>query len=195
MICHKSSIRKSMIAVALVFFVFGCGGTKSRKALSLDTAKTGDIVTVEGRLSLRGSTPFPMLMLEIENSAVVLVESATLQAELKTLSGMDVSVEGVVLPSLDNETRALNVESYELLPLPSGDLPMVGTILIENDQCVLATWENKRYWIRGDFADVFRDFEGAKVWVAGTIGEYALPEQPPDSLPFKVIQYGVLSPR
>ncbi len=192
---RRSVFRKSAAIVLLLLFVVGCGGTKSRKAASLDTAETGDIVTIEGRLSLRGSTPFPMLMLEIEKNGVIVLESATLKAELKTLSGMDVTVEGVVLPSLDNATPVINVESYELLPLPSGDLPMVGRILIENDQCVLVAWDNKRYWIRGDFSDVFQDFEGAKVWVAGTIGEYALPEQPEDSVPFKVLQYGVMSPR
>jgi len=191
----RQSVHKSAAIVLLLLFVVGCGGTKSRKAVSLDNAETGDIVTVEGRLSLRGSAPFPMLMLEIEKNGVVVLESATLKAELKTLSGMDVSVEGVVLPSLDNATPVINVESYELLLLPSGDLPMVGRILIENGQCVLVAWDNKRYWIRGDFSEVFKDFEGAKVWVAGTIGEYALPEQPEDSVPFKVFQYGVLSPR
>lgn len=195
MVFQKSAFRKSAAIVALAIFVFGCGGTKSRKAASLDTAKKGDIVTVEGRLSLRGSAMFPMLMLEMESGGVVVIESATLQAELETLSGMDVSVEGVVLPSLDSETRTVNARSYELLLLPSGDLPVVGTITVENNQCVLTTYNKKRYWIRGDFAGVFMDFEGAKVWAAGSVGEYALPEQPADSVPFKVIQYGVLIPR
>ena len=192
---RRSTFRNIAAIVLLVLFISGCGGTKSRKAASLDTAETGDIVSVEGRLSLRGSAPFPMLMLEIEKNGVVVIESTELKTELKSLSGMDVSVEGVVLPSLDNATPVINVESYELLLLPSGDLPMVGRILIENGQCLLVAWDNKRYWIRGDFSDVFKDFEGAKVWVAGTIGEYALPEQPEDSVPFKVFQYGVLSPR
>ena len=92
-------------------------------------------------------------------------------------------------------TRAVNAQSYELLLLPSGDLPVVGTITVENNQCVLTTYDKKRYWIRGDFASVFMDFEGAKVWAAGSVGEYALPEQPANSVPFKVIQYGVLIPR
>jgi hypothetical protein len=182
-----------VIVMALV--AAGCGGSKSRNASSLDVADTGDIVTVDGRLSLRGSSPYPMLMLETKDGGVVLIESSTLQPELKTLSGMEVSVKGVVLPSIDGGTRALNVQTYELKPLPSGDLPLVGVISVENDQCVLTTYDNIRYWIRGDFADMFKDFDGEKVWIAGTVGEYALPEQPADSVPFKVIQYGVMTPR
>jgi hypothetical protein len=186
----------SLPAVVVVAFlmVCACGGSKSRRAASLEAAKAGDIVTLDGNLSLRGSTPFPMLMLQTDGG-FVLVESSDLGAELKSLTGMAIRIEAVVLPSLDNETRAVNARSYELLPLPTGETPVVGTVTVENDQCVLTTFDNRRYWIRGDFADVFRDFAGERVWVAGTVGEYALPEQPEETVPYKVQQYGVLTAR
>jgi hypothetical protein len=165
------------------------------KAASLAPAKTGEIVTVEGNLSLRGSTPFPLLMLETKDGETVLIESSELQDELKSLAGMKVKIEGPVAPSMDNKTPAIDARSYELLPLPSGDLPVVGSITIENNQVVLTTYDGKRYWIRGDFADLIMDFEGARMWAAGSVGEYALPEQPADSVPFQVLQYGVIRAR
>ena len=115
-----------MLMATCVFF--GCAGSKSKKAASIDSAKTGDTVTIEGTLSLRGSAPFPLLLLEIDGDRAVLVESSTMQTELKSLAGMSVSLEGVVLPSLDKETAVINAQKYELLPLPSGDLPLVGVI-------------------------------------------------------------------
>jgi hypothetical protein len=186
----RAAVLLATAAVALA--VVACGGTKSRRAASLPKAKTGEIVTVEGNLSLRGSAPFPLLMLEIKDGETVLIESSGLQDELKSLSGMKVKVEGPVLPPIDNKTPAIDVQSYELLPLPSGDLPVVGKVTVENHQAVLTTYDGKRYWIRGDFADLIKDFEGARMWAAGTVGEYALPEQPADSVPFKVLQYGVI---
>ncbi len=193
--CNQAVCLKNITLLVLfgVLVFCGCSGTKSRHAASLETARTGDTVTVEGVLSLRGSAPFPMLILETGEGRSVLIESSTLQTELNTLSGMFVLIQGVVLPSLAGETPVVNASDYDLLPLSSGEQPVLGMISLEGDQCVLTTRDNKRYWIRGDFSELFKEFRGARVWAAGSVGEYTQPEQPENTVPFKVLQYGVLT--
>ena len=192
-----NTVRLAVVALAVTAAVTsaGCGGNKTKKATSLGDADVGDWVKVAGTLSMRGSTPHTILMLEIADGGVVVIQSSKLQDELRTLAGMKVSVEGKVLPSIDSESPRVDAQSYELLALPSGEVPLVGTVLLRDGQCVLETADEKLYWIRGDFADVLKGYEGAKVWVVGTVGDAALPEKPEGSVPMQVTGYGVLSSR
>jgi len=191
----QSTVRLTVVALALTATVAagGCGGNKTKKEAGLGEAGVGDLVSVAGTLSLRGSTPHTILMLELADGAVVVVQSSKLQDELRMLSGMKVSIEGKVLPSIDSESPLVEAQSYELLALPSGEVPLVGTVVLRDGQCVLETADDKLYWIRGDFAEVLKGYEGAKVWVVGTVGDAALPEKPEGSVPMRVTGYGVLS--
>jgi len=190
-----NAVRPVAIALAVMAAVAsaGCGGNKTKKATSLGDAGVGDLITVAGTLSLRGSTPHTILMLEMSDGGVVVIQSNELQEELRTLAGMNLSIEGKVLPSIDSESPLVDAQSYELLALPSGEVPLVGMVLLRDGQCVLETADEKLYWIRGDFADVLKGYEGAKVWVVGTVGDAALPEKPEGSVPMRVTGYGVLS--
>jgi len=173
----------------------GCGGKNSRNAASVDKAKAGDLVTVEGMLSLRGNQPHPLIMLERNDGGVVVIQSSELQDELKVLSGMRVEIEGKVLPSIEDETPVVDVLRYRMLALPSGEVPIVGTLRLLDGACVLEATDGKRYWVRGDFTDIIMDFDGAKVWVVGSAGDLALPDKPDGTVPLWVTGYGVLSER
>ena len=188
-------VRLAVVALAVMGAVTsaGCGGNKTKKSTGLGDADVGDWVKVAGTLSMRGSTPHTILMLEMDGGGVVVIQSSKLQEELRTLAGMKLSIEGKVLPSIDGESPFVDAQSYELLALPSGEVPLVGTVLLRDGQCVLETADEKLYWIRGDFADVLMGYEGAKVWVVGTVGDAALPEKPEGSVPMRVTGYGVLS--
>jgi hypothetical protein len=180
------------LALAAAAVSVGCGGSKAKKATGLGKANVGDWVEVAGTLSLRGSTPHTFLMLETTGGGVVVIQSGKLQEELRTLAGMTVRVEGKLMPSIDGESPLVDAQSYELLALPTGEVPLVGTVRRRGAQCVLETADEKLYWIRGDFADVLMGYEGAKVWVVGKVGGAALPEKPEGSVPIHVTGYGVL---
>ena len=180
-------------ALTVAVVLAGCGGSKSKKSTTLGDAGVGDWVKLAGTLSTRGSTPHTILMLETADGGVVVIQSKEIQDELVTLSGMNVSIEGKVLPSIDRESPVVDAQRYELLPLPSGDVPVVGVVRLRDGQCVLETADQKLYWIRGDFAEVLTGYEGSKVWVIGTVGDAALPEKPEGSVPMHVTGYGVLS--
>ena len=181
-------------ACLAVLVLAGCGGNKAKRATSFDGAKVGDLVEVEGTLSMRGSTPHTYVVLERDDGGVVIIQAGKLRRELRELSGMRVSVEGKVLPSIDGQSPQVDAQSYELLALPSGEIPLVGTVRLLNGQCVLKTADEKLYWIRGEFVDLLKEYEGAKVWVVGPVGDAALPEKPEGSVPIQVTGYGVLSP-
>ena len=180
--------------VTLLLCFVGCGGKKAQKETSSAAgAVVGELVRVEGVLSLRGNAPHMMLALETEENEIILIESKTIQAELKSLSGMRVAIEGESMPSIDGETPLINALRYSMLRLSSGELPVVGTLSVVNDQCILDGLDGNRYWIRGDFTGVIKDFDGAKIWVIGALGDLAMPNKPKGTVQYWVTGYGVLS--
>jgi hypothetical protein len=195
------SIFKTMFLFAFVATAaatIGCGGAKSKKDLGLGESGgarvgAGDRVTVAGTLSLRGNMPHPVVILELENGGLAVIQSSEFQGELEALAGMRVKIEGEVLPSPDDEPPTVKAHRYQMLPLPSGEVPIVGVLNFQEDQCLLEAADGKRYWLRGDFVTLLADFVGAKVWVVGKVGEATLPEQPADTAPLWVTGYGVLS--
>ncbi len=195
------SIFKTMFLFAFLATAaatIGCGGAKSQKTLGLGDPSgarvgVGDRVTVAGTLSLRGNMPHPVVLLELENGGFAVIQSSEFQGELEALSGMKVKIEGEVLPSPDDEPTAVKARSYQILPLPSGEVPIVGVLNFQEDRFLLEAADGKRYWLRGDFVTLLADFVGAKVWVVGKVGEVALPEKPADAEPLWVTGYGVLS--
>lgn len=178
----------------LVVAVVGCAGNQSKgKSAGLEEANVGDVVTVSGTLSQRGSTPLTILMLEVGDGDVVVIQSSTIQEELRMLSGMSVSIQGRLLPRIEGEAPLVDVQRYELMALPTGEVPLVGTVRLQDGQCVLETADATRYWIRGEFVRVLKQYEGAKVWVVGTVGDDSPGDQPEGSVPMNVTGYGVLA--
>jgi hypothetical protein len=192
---YKTVRLLAVLAVTVAVATTGCAGNKTKKAAGLSESDVGETVTVAGTLSLRGSTPLTVLMLEVVDGTVVVIQSNELQEELRALAGMTVSVEGKLLPWIDGESPLVDAQSYELMALPSGEVPVVGTVRLLDGQCVLEVADGKSYWIRGDFADLLKEYEGAKVWVVGKVGDAALPEKPEGSVPMHVSGYGILSTR
>jgi hypothetical protein len=185
-----------LVLPALVAFVIfgavGCGGKKTSKTMSFEA---GDLVSLEGTLSLRGSMPRPILILETDTAGGVVIQSRELQSELSSLAGMKVWIEGRILPAIEGESPLIDATDYRLLALPSGEVPVVGVLKLQRDECVLHVDGGQRYWIRGEFTDLIRDFVGARMWVVGTAGDTALPDKPEGTIPLWVSGYGVLSQR
>jgi hypothetical protein len=184
-----------MVVIALLAAIGACGGKKASKAGSIDSAGVGDVVTVEGTLSQRGGTPHTLLMLERADGGAVVIQSTEFQAELKSLSGMQVSIEGKVLPSIDGETPLVNATSYTLLALPSGEIPIVGVLRAGDGSCLLTATDGDVYVIVGEFARVLGDFDGKKVWVVGTRSSASAEGAPAGAKSLAVTGYGVLSQR
>ncbi len=191
----EQNIHKVTIAAAalVLFCAAGCGGKKAQEGTSAAEAAVGELVKVEGTLSLRGSMPHATLVLEMDEDQIVLIDSKTIQEELKSLSGMRVALEGEAMPSIDGETPLINALRYRMLRLPSGELPVVGMLKVVGDRCILEGADGKRYWIKGDFTGVIKDFNGAKIWVIGALGDAALPDKPEGTIAYWVTGYGVLS--
>jgi hypothetical protein len=149
-----------MMAIALSG-VYGCGGSKGQNG---NGGAEGDILIVQGKVSSRGSTPFSLLVLETTAGKLYLIEPSQVADELRALDGMEVSVRAKVLPQHQDEHPALDVIDYELLALPSGEVPIVGYIrpggMIEDTNMVI-------WVIDGDFQDLLSSFVGSKVWIVG----------------------------
>jgi hypothetical protein len=170
----------------------GCGGGKAARVNPLEKAAVGEVVHFEGTLSLRGSQPVPILVLELDDDAVVRVASKTLQGELESLSGMPVAIEGDVMPPMD-KTPVVNVTRYEMLRLPSGELPVVGVITNVGDNLILTERDGKRHWIRGSLVSILREYGGARIWVVGSAGHEGLTVEPKGAMSYWVTGYGILS--
>jgi len=182
----------SMIVILSVLVWGGCGARKAVPVDTLDGRAVGELVRLEGRLSSHGSSPFPVLVLELDDGGVVLLESKTVKEELRRLADMRVAVEGDVSQPM-GERRVLEVVRYELVRLPSGELPLIGSVSFDGDHCILRTREGKRYWLRGDLVKVLAEYAGARVWVTGTLDDPGDAGAPRGAAPYWVIGYGVLA--
>lgn len=171
----------------------GCGPKVQME--DIDATAEGDRVIIEGTIALRGSMPNPMILLEMEDGKEVWVEGRKeVHRELQSLSGFRVSIKGKFKRIKDDLPR-IDAEHYELLRLPSGELPLVGMLGIEAEALVLTAPDGKRYWIRGDLVGAIREYDGAKIWVVGSLGDASLPERPQNSVSYWATGYGVLEER
>lgn len=179
-----------MFALAALFLAcVGCGGSAGGKR---DGANAGETVYVEGTISLRGSQPFPLLLLEGRDGRVYMIDSSPLAEELKQLQEMEVGVRAKVLPEVKGDAPALSVESYDILPLPTGERPVVGTIVQATPEQVTMRAEDDSVWLlEGDFVSVFFGLVGAKVWVVGD-REFAVNTARGDLRSILVTEYGIL---
>jgi len=182
---RRAALAAAVALLAAVVVIACDGKTRGRP-------REGDQMKLTGTLSLRGSQPFPTLVVETDDGGAVVVQSQTIQEELRELAGMRVSIDGKALAPIDGKTPVVNALSYELLALPGGEVPVVGLVVLQGDRCVVEGADGRRYWVVGDLAGIIRDFEGAKVWVAGTP---VADEAAGDLIPLRVTGYGVLSAR
>jgi len=175
--------------------LYGCGGKSARAVNDLNGIADGEFVRLEGELTLRGSTPFPTLVLATSTGAAVTVDSRSseIQHELKGLVSMRVAVEGTVVTSTDPTLSRLDAAGYDLLPLPGGEVPIVGTLTIEADQCVLTVKDGTRYWICGDLVGAIREYDGARIWVVGAATDTTAAQRPKQTTPFTPTGYGVIN--
>lgn len=181
----------SLLAVAACD---GCGGGRVKVTDDFTGVEEGQRVSVGGLLSLRGSTPFTTLALETESGAVVTIESDddALMTELRGIVGLHCEVDGTMMAPLNPGAPRIAATHYELLPLPTGELPIIGVLAMDDGECVLTTKNGKRYWIRGDLAGAIREYAGARIWIVGDRADTDAPNRPKKSTPFTPTGYGVL---
>ncbi|UCH84981.1 MAG: hypothetical protein JSW50_04630 [Candidatus Latescibacterota bacterium] len=189
------TIRQNKVVYGLAFLLAmtvggGCGGSKGQKNGGDDAANKE--VVVEGRVSLRGSTPFTLLLLEAKDGKHYMIESSRVAEELKRLEGMDLVVTAKVLPEVQGETPALSVKRYDLLPLPTGERPIIGVVYSQGRDGVYLRARDEVLWlIKGDFGPVLASYGGATVWVVGDRLRQSSPMDR-DLKEIFVTQYGVI---
>ncbi len=162
---NRAPIIAAVLCCLLVLVgVPACGGSSAGKKQNADP---GDTIFVEGKVSMRGSLPFPILLLEAKDGFIYMIDSSPKAEELKRLDEMAVGVTAKVLPEVGGETPALSVLSYELLPLPTGEKPVVGVLYASPDGVALKADDGSAYVIEGEFEPVFTGLSGAKIWIVG----------------------------
>jgi hypothetical protein len=191
---HSQRVVVAALVVLALGAAPGCGSQRARSVENLDGIDVGQRVRIEGTLSLRGSTPFTTVVLETAEGAVIPIDARQpgLIGELRSFAGMRCAVEGDVLPKVDANLPQLSVTRYEVLPLPTGERPVIGIVTMEDGECVLSTGDGKRYWIRGDLAAAIKDYAGARVWVVGRAESSSAKSRPEKSTPFTPTGYGVI---
>ncbi|MBP2680692.1 MAG: hypothetical protein H6Q78_555 [Candidatus Krumholzibacteriota bacterium] len=185
----------ALAAAVAISWISGCGGPSGGKG---EDAAPGETIYVEGKISLRGSRPFPLLLLEAKDGAIYMIDTSPKADELKNLDGMAVGVTAKVLPGVKGDAPALSVSAYSLLPLPSGEKPIVGivyTSLTQGDIRASLTADDGSVWIiEGWFKTAFVNLNGARVWIAG-VKQSAVNTQDGDIRVINVTEYGLIRPR
>jgi len=142
--------------------LLGCAGRQGQQGNN--NGIEGKLIVARGTISTRGSTPFSMVMLEASDGRIYVIQSSLLGDELRNLVAMDVSVTGKILHNPSFDEPLLDVVSYDLMSLPSGEVPIVGIVRpggwIEDDNMMI-------WMIEGDFAQILHTFVGSKVWIVG----------------------------
>ncbi len=174
--------KKSLSTVHLMslLLIMSCGGKQAYKE------QPAPEISKTGILSLRGSTPFTTLLFEADSGEKYIVRSNVID-ELKRLSSMRVVLSGRGSDEGEMPFKIFIVRSYELLPMPGGAIPIAGFILVKDIDCRFISVDGKLYTVKGEFSDVLREFDGAKIWVTGE-------EDPPSSNIFRVNGYGIIKP-
>lgn len=185
-------VRRLILVASLLAAAVAQAGTRSVK--SLEGLATGSHVRIEGVLSMRGSTPLTIMVLELPDQAEITLKphDEDVHRELRNLDGLRVVIEGEVIPRLDPEIPRLDVQRCSLLKAPDGGDPITGMITMEDGACVLETDAGKRYWILGDLAPALAQHSGARVWIVGKKVKRGDGNKPPESTPFTPTGYGVI---
>ena len=187
-------MRAPCLVLTVLLLMVSSARAGTRSVQSLDALATGSRVRVEGALSMRGSTPFTIMVLEVPGAAEITLtaHNVDIDRQLRSLDGLRVALEGAVLPRFDPEVPRLDVDRCELLTAPGGGNPISGIITIENGACVLSTDEGKRYWIVGDLAPALCQHVGVRVWMVGKKTKRGDGTRPRESTAFTPTGYGVM---
>ena len=182
-----------MVAAGLLS-VAGASLAGTRTVTSLDGMDTGEHVKIEGTLSMRGSTPLTIMVLELSDHGEITLKShdSDVETQLRSLDGLHVALEGDVAARLDPEIPRLEVMHCELVAPPGGGNPVNGVITMENDACVFTTDGGKRYWMVGDLAPALCQHAGARVWIVGKKAKHPEGTKPRESTAFTPTGYGVI---
>lgn len=165
----------------------GCGGKSSRKASQKSIHKSGTQVELTGTISVRGSAPATMVILETDDDEICTIQSSAVADELARLSGVRVRVEGVVRSPGGDGPILLEPSDYHILTLESGETPIVGWIAKVGEDLYLKDKEATEWRITGDLISILSGFEGAKLWVVGKKREMDASKRE-----IRVTGYGVL---
>jgi len=166
----------------------GCGGKNSQKAASETGLKSGTFVEMTGLLSVRGSTPNTMVILETDDDEICTLQSSPITDELSHLSGVRVRVLGTVRSPGGDGPILLEPSEYHILTLESGETPVVGWITKKDGDLYLKDENDTEWLITGDLISILSGFENAKLWVVGKKRELNASEHE-----IRVTGYGVLS--
>jgi hypothetical protein len=162
----------------------GCGGSKGHGG------SAGDTVHVEGKISLRGNLPFALLLLEGKDGVIYMIDTSPIAEELKHLSEMHVRVK--VLPEVKGDAPALSVAAYELLPLSTGERPIVGIVVATSpDAVAIRAEDGATWWVEGEFKPVLMAYQGAKIWIVGD-RQIAVNSDRGDMRTIMVTEYGII---
>ncbi len=183
-----------LILVASLLAATVHAGTQSVK--SIEGLATGSHVRIEGVLSMRGSTPLTIMVLEVPDHPVAEItlkpHDEDVHELLRSLDGMRVVIEGEVIPRLDPEIPRLDVKRCDLLKAPDGGDPINGVVNMEDGACVVTADNGKRYWITGDLASALCQHTGARVWMVGKKAKKGDGQKPRESTAFAPTGYGVI---
>ncbi len=144
-----------------------CGGANTRHASGKDQGEMVNKAEVTGELSVRGTTTAPIILLEAEDGTVYTVQPSSIARELARLEGMRAVVEGEVRAPSGEGPMLFDARAYRILPLESGDVPIVGRITVMEGRCMLNETDGPQWRITGDLVSILTGFDGAKVWVIG----------------------------
>ena len=130
----------------------------------------GNATRFVGQISVAGPTPFAAPRLTTGDGTVYEIVDSDLGTELGRLAGMDVAVSAQLLDTPKGRLPRIEVFGYELLPLPTGEQPLLGVIGGTPPHDVwLQDRAGKRWIIVGSLRAVLEDFFGAKVWIVGDV--------------------------
>jgi len=157
-----------VVIVCLVAVVVGCGGSRSGKG-------DDELLNIRGRVEVGGSSPFALVTIEAEDGKIYGVASNYISEELRQLSGMSVRVEAVPRSDYEGDVPFIQVQWYELLRFPTGEVPIVGFVRTARSPdgiepyVYLIDWADTQWIIEGTFRDILAGFDGSKIWVAGVV--------------------------
>ena len=174
-------------AVVVALLSCGCGGTSARSALPANA------VQIEGRLH---DDPEMGLVLTADDGRRFVVAESFVAEELYSLRQMAIVVWAVDADAEGAGLAGIEVLRYTLAALPSGEIPVIGTLSEyigrETSAALLLTDEDgATYRLLGDAVEELSRMTGSKVWVAGRMPRSI----DPDPNEIVVTAYGVIRAR
>lgn len=148
------------IAVFASMALSACGGARHR-------GDSDNYASISGEVLQEGQSSYAVVLIQADDGHMYMIQSSELGDELRNLVGMRVAARGPITGEMEG-VPIVTLDWYDLLPLPSGERPIVGWV---REGGYIVT-ENEVVWkLEGDFGDLLATFMGSKVWVIGVIME------------------------